>query len=353
MSRQVQIGIILFLALVGLPACLGVGTVPPATQTPTVVADTPTETATPIPEPTATPTPLTSTPTPATTTVTSPTTSPEPAYDDQTGPTSLLASYYNAINRRDYARAWSYWESPPSSSYEAFVQGFADTGHVLLAVHPPTWFEGAAGSTYARVAVLMSATHNDGSRHNFLGCFVARRPNIGGPMGDHDWSLYEATVDPAPGNATDATLLSGACDPEPETDYDYQASPVRLLASYYNAINRGEYARAWSYWETPPDPSFEEFEAGFNDTESILLVVRPPIRFEGAADSAYTDIPVLLSATHTDGSRHNFVGCFVARRPNVEGPEVERVWSLFNAAIESAPGNTADVTLLNRACVGE
>jgi hypothetical protein len=123
-----------------------------------------------------------------------------------------------------------------------------------------------------------------------------------------------------------------------------------LLASYYNAINRQEYARAWEYWETLPDPSFEEFAGGFADTKSVMLVVRPPTRFEGAAGSEYVAIPVLLIATHTDDSRHNFVGCFVARQPNTGGPRNEQEWSLYDAAVRRTPGNTASVTLLEQAC---
>ena len=116
----------------------------------------------------------------------------EPYYENRTGPAGLLASYYNAVNCREYARAWAYWENPSSPSYEDFVQGFADTAFVRLALRPPTWFDGAGGSTYTRVLALLRATHVDGSRYSFVGCFVARRPNVGGPGVEREWSLYEA-----------------------------------------------------------------------------------------------------------------------------------------------------------------
>jgi hypothetical protein len=132
-------------------------------------------------------------------------------YEDRAEPVCLLASYYNAINRQEYARAWDYWQSPPSPSYESFVQGFADTASVLLAVRPPTWFEGAAGSTYTRIPALLSATHWDGSRHNFAGCFVVRRPNTGVPAVEQAWSFFDATVHRTPGNTADVTMLEGLC----------------------------------------------------------------------------------------------------------------------------------------------
>jgi hypothetical protein len=300
-------------------------------------------------------TPVPNPPAPTHTPAQRPTVSPvppaeEPYYKDRTGPASLLASYYNAVNRREYARAWECWENPPNPSYENFVRGFAETASVLLALRPPTWFEGAAGSTYARVPALLRATHVDGSRHDFAGCFVARRSNVGGSGVEQAWSLYEATVDSVPEDSVEALLLAEVCEPTPETSYDDQTSPVRLLASYYNAIHLGEYARAWGYWETPPDASFEEFAEGFADTECVMLVVRPPTRSEGAAGSTYVAIPALLSAVHTDGSRHNSAGCFVARRPNVGRPGVDQEWSLFDATVQQSPGNTSGVTVLDRVC---
>ena len=138
-----------------------------------------------------------------------------------------------------------------------------------------------------------------------------------------------------------------------EQPYDDRGDPVRLLASYYNAINRREYQRAWGYWENPPNPSYKDFVQGYAETASVLLVVRPPTRFEGAAGSVYVGVPTLLVATHFDGSQHNFVGCYVARRanPDIEGAPTDRGWSLYRAMITATPGNTADATLLAQACV--
>jgi hypothetical protein len=48
------------------------------------------------------------------------------SYAERSTPVDLLASFYNAINRREYQRAYGYWETPPSL-YDQFVQGYADT----------------------------------------------------------------------------------------------------------------------------------------------------------------------------------------------------------------------------------
>ena len=56
---------------------------------------------------------------------------------------------------------------------------------------------------------------------------------------------------------------------EPFEDVD---SPVGLLASYYNAINRQDYQRAYGYWETPAEP-FDQFASGFADTVSARVII--------------------------------------------------------------------------------
>jgi hypothetical protein len=346
------------LAGCGLPSPVATGGLSTAgpTGTPSQGASTP--------QPSPEPSPTESVPGEATPTFPPPTVTPtmapvppvEEGYEDRGDPVSLLASYYNAVNRQEYERAYAYWETPPSSSYQEFVQGYADTVSVLLAVRPPTGMEGAAGSQYVSVRALLIATHVDGSRHSFVGCFVARRPNpaMGGEFAAGLWSLYSATVAPAPDNSTDATLLAGACGPasgQSQAPYDDRANPVSLLASYYDAVNRQEYERAYAYWEEAPSPSYEEFVQGYADTESVFLVVQPPTRFEGAAGSVYTAVATLLIAAHTDGSQHSFVGCFVARRSNVgaEGAP-DTAWSLYNATVNAAPGNSTDVALLAEAC---
>jgi hypothetical protein len=279
---------------------------------------------------------------------------PDPLYDDRGTPVRLLASHYNAVNCGEYRRAWDYWENPPNPSYEDFVLGYADTVHVFLAVSPPTFIKGAAGSRYASVPTLLVATHTDGSQHTFVGCYVTRRVASGVEGGsiDEEWMLHSATVSAAPGNAADGGLLGQACDlDQSEPLYENRQDPVLLLASYFDAINRQEYRRAWEYWENPPNPSYEDFAEGYAETESVLLVVHPPVQEERAAGSVYAGVPTLLVATHHDGSQRNFAGCYVARRVNPDIPgAVDKGWSLYTAAVNAIPGNSADVTVLAWSC---
>ena len=99
-----------------------------------------------------------------------------PAYrDDRSDGAALIASYYNALDRQEYARAWSYWlpAQPPVADFEAFAAGFAGTGPTGLHLGPATG-DGAAGSLYTTVPVAIETREADGSHAVYAGCFVLR-----------------------------------------------------------------------------------------------------------------------------------------------------------------------------------
>lgn len=101
----------------------------------------------------------------------------QPAYlDDRSTPGALVRSLYNAINRQEYARAWSYFAEPPAASVDAYAQGYADTGHVDAIAGTPHE-EGAAGSIYFDVPVAIRARSLDGSEAVFAGCYTLRMSN--------------------------------------------------------------------------------------------------------------------------------------------------------------------------------
>jgi len=128
--------------------------------------------------------------------------------------------------------------------------------------------------------------------------------------------------------------------------YNLQDHPEQVIASYLNAINRQEYQRAYDYWGSNPQ-SFADFAAGFATTSEVKAVINIPNFTEGAAGSIYTAIPTLLLSTHTDGSRHYYLGCYVLRRSNVT-PDAP--WLIYNG--EFSVTNSTDVVQLARACSG-
>jgi hypothetical protein len=99
------------------------------------------------------------------------------------------------------------------------------------------------------------------------------------------------------------------------------ATSVQILKSYYNAINRKEYVRAYYYWESKgkstasQPPGYPQFEAGYANTAAVQLTTGK-VESSGAAGTFYFQVPVTLVATHTDGSQHTYFGCYTIRQPN-------------------------------------
>jgi hypothetical protein len=125
---------------------------------------------------------------------------------DLNDPLSTLAAYYDAINARDYRRAYSYWDSP-TTSFERFAAGFADTDRVRVLVEPSARVEGAAGSAYADVSTIVVATTKAGNERVFAGCYVMRRSNVQ----DRGWKIYRADVSQVPSSTRLSRMLSQAC----------------------------------------------------------------------------------------------------------------------------------------------
>ena len=143
-----------------------------------------------------------------------------PFYEERTDPANALKSYYNAVNRKEYERAYSYFQGAPNPDplvappYQQFVAGYADTASVSLAVGK---FQvgAAAGNLYASMAVVLTATHTNGSRETFSGCYVMHRVNTGISSNPNDvlWSINQAKLGPAPANTPLDQLLLQQCAP--------------------------------------------------------------------------------------------------------------------------------------------
>src|SRR5262245_31349051 len=268
-----------------------------------------------------------------------------PVYASQDTPTDVLASFYNAINRQEYQRAYGYWESPPSP-YDQFVQGYADTASVQLIVQPPTFIDAGAGNLHAAIPTVLVAMKRDGSQQRFGGCYVTHKANIQPDV----WHLSQAQIAPLDASVSIPALLAQACAaygvPSPtQVSYADQNTPVDLLASFYNAINRQEYQRAYGYWENPPSP-YAQFVQGYADTASVQLIVQLPAFIGAGAGNLYAALPTVLVATQRNGSQQTFAGCYTAHKVNIQ-PDV---WHLSRATIALAAANLAIPSALAQAC---
>lgn len=106
-----------------------------------------------------------------------------PIISERLDPEQLLVSYYNALNRKEYPRAYSYWTAPgsgPTSTppdYNSFVNGYATTAAVGLSVGQ-VQTEGTAGTIYYRVPTVLISTQNNGAIQRFYGCYILKQVDV-------------------------------------------------------------------------------------------------------------------------------------------------------------------------------
>lgn len=96
---------------------------------------------------------------------------------------------------------------------------------------------------------------------------------------------------------------------------DDRSTPVQLVLSYFNAIDRSEHARAHSYFGPEDAPVYDAWQVQFDD------VVKTEVNFgqmaqEGAAGSNYYQLPVTVDFEHAGGQHHIERGCVAMRWVN-------------------------------------
>lgn len=122
-------------------------------------------------------------------------------------------------------------------------------------------------------------------------------------------NLVRATLAAAAFAAASPAFPAFAQDQQPPY-LDDRSTPQSLLRSLYNAIDRKEFARAYSYFANPPQPTLSDYARGYEGTESVTLVVGTPAT-EGAAGSTWYTLPVAVAAT--GASDQVFAGCYTLR----------------------------------------
>ncbi len=157
------------------------------------------------------------------TTVSSPTEAPVipnsdqyPYIDDRSGPVQVLTSLFNAVNRKEYDRAYSYWQSGVSDlpTYDQFKAGYANTESVQLLTGPVSGGVGA-GQYYYSVPVVLVAQTTGGGTQTFSGCYTLHlaNPIVQDAPPYHPISIQSANIQQV-GNAGDpASLMPQNCGP--------------------------------------------------------------------------------------------------------------------------------------------
>jgi hypothetical protein len=140
----------------------------------------------------------------------------EDAYlDDRSTPEALVRSLYNAIDRHEYARAYSYFSKPPAKDVDAYAKGFADTAQVKL-LTGAAGSEGAAGSTYYNLPVAIEAVDAKGKSKVYAGCYTLKLadPTIQADKYD-PLHIEKGSLKPAKGDLEDALPTECGDGPRP------------------------------------------------------------------------------------------------------------------------------------------
>jgi len=110
-------------------------------------------------------------------------------------PEEVIGALYAAINRRDFAYAYALWAdrgAASGQSYADFAAGYTTTDHVAIGTKR-RYIQGAAGSSYGCVAIVLLAAERDGTTRSFAGTYLLRRSNVV-PGGDPNWRIVRARI---------------------------------------------------------------------------------------------------------------------------------------------------------------
>ncbi len=253
--------------------------------------------------------------------------------DDRGSEYMFMISYFNAIRQNLLPMAYSFWNDNvnEAGSYDSFVQTYSDIKPDELTI---TKFgtSGAAGSIYATMALTLKGMKAAISSE-WAGCYTLRTPNpsLFDSADYHNRHFVIGKLIEIPSGNTQAEALETACKDmefgllesvlpgpdglgaiDPKHFVDSRSTPEGVISSFWNALNRQEYARAYNYFEAPaifPGP-YSTFKAGYLDTRNISGSIPPPEKL-AATGNWYWRVPVLMKAETKNGVQQTFVGCYV------------------------------------------
>ena len=156
-----------------------------------------------------------------------------PYVDDRSDPAAVVRSLYNAVSRKEYARAWDYFgDAKPAKDFAEFAKGFDKTDRVEVETGAVS-SEGAAGSIFYNIPVAIRAIDAGGAEKVFAGCYTARQVNASIQEPPFKPILLEkGNLKPAEGDLTAALPKQCGDAPPPETDALFDQATKLFAADY-------------------------------------------------------------------------------------------------------------------------
>jgi hypothetical protein len=297
--------------------------------------------------------------------------------DDRSTPAALMLSYANGISRHEYIRAYSYWIDPAAAlgTLDAFSNNYLNVSNVEV-VFALINEDGAAGSLYYTVPVILKFTNLDSSVNKQAGCFVLRMPQPGNYGAPPITPLHidRGTTQVIANAVSDSDGLTAACAGADfasggtptmsasvenlsdlgNTNYiDNRSGAVEVVSSLFNAINRKEYVRAYSYWENPASTlgNYDLYAAGFNDT-NVITATFGAVTSDAGAGQIYYMVPVAEIVQTTSATVQTFVGCYTLHlsNPGMQGTPPFEPLGISQGHFTLVPNGTNTAPLLLTAC---
>jgi len=226
-----------------------------------------------------------------------------------------------------------------------------------------------AGQLYWSVPAAVFSTTTAGAQ-SFVGCYTVHlaRPELQvtppfKPIGIQPGQMSavataaaaRAALSTACGtaNATPLPWGTSAGGIDAANYVDDRSAGEAVIRSYYNAVNRKEYTRAYGYWESGASqlPAFTPFQAGYANTKSVTLLTKPGTIGAGAGQTYYS-VPAVITASNTDGTTTIFAGCYTLHlgSPNAQATPPFQPVTIQSARITQAASGSNTSDLLNSTC---
>lgn len=154
-----------------------------------------------------------------------------------------------------------------------------------------------------------------------------------------------------PETSTEFSVDAGTATASPDTT-NLQITPQAAVRSYYDAINRRDFATAWRMWDDEGEASGKslvDFSTGFQGTRDIRLEIGEVV----TDDSRSVAVPVVVTAEMKAEGTRVFAGTYTLQR--FEGDQTNE-WRIVSAdltlvtseeagtseAFDQQPPSTAD-----------
>jgi hypothetical protein len=148
-----------------------------------------------------------------------------------------------------------------------------------------------------------------------------------------------AATPPSATSTPDAETVAGVTP----TPYDDTTTPVAALRSFYDAINRGDFRRAYSYLSFTDGRTLRQFMAGYADTrydEIVHLLAAPYLT--GSNYHALTCVGIQLLAHNRNGQAVRYGGWYLVKNTTGQNPHFAG-WRIQMPGTHVKRGGTARV----------